>query len=528
MVSSKQSLLAGGILLAATQVAVAGDRKDGDIFFYPLTQSAAVATVVADENGEKESHFNEINHPWQTPPGMSQVNLTSMSEIEANINQSVVRVPGLGRGASMWDMVSYDPSGRYVFIPHETAMGAGVTRYDSVEDEAVVLFSGDGQGARGTLDGWGEEGSPTDFGAFDPSTFTPNRTLLLAEEWSGQGRVIEVLDPLTAGENTAIIRELTGIPNVAHEGLRFSHDGSTLYFVDEWNSGSLYKIVFNNKYDYSQGGTTYVLSVNNFEKNGGDASLNWNEGNNEDIRTGRATWIELTGTTIDPLKNGVSSSCSNEATFGGRCATDEVGGTPYGRPEDMEISTLANGRTVIYFAATSENTVYSVVEGRRGKRARVKVLASEADTPKNKGFPGTTAVLNSPDNLAQDAYGNIFIIEDQPNGGDRGGDIWFVRDTNRNGKAESLDHFMSVVADGAEATGMIFNPNKPDEFVVCVQHPDSTDLSVYPEGFGDALWKFDISEIANPSEDRKGKKGKKHHDYYKKYHTYYNGYYNHK
>ncbi|MFV8819935.1 alkaline phosphatase PhoX [Haliea sp. E17] len=504
-----KGMLAAGVLLANAQMVSADNaRQQGDIFFYPLTQSAAVATVEGTTG--KKSHFNELNHPWQTPPGVSQTNLTSMSEIEADINQSVVRVVNQGTSATMWDMIAFDPTGQYIFIPHETPVGAGVSRYDTMTDTTVMLFSGDGNGLSGD---WGEEGSPTDFGAFDPSTFTPNGTLLLAEEWAGQGRVIEVLNPIAASENGAIIRELTGIPNVAHEGLRFSHDGGALYFVDEWNSGSLYKIVFNDAEDYSQGGTSYVLQVDDFIANGGDAAANWDSGVNADIRTGAATWIEITGTATDPLKNGISSDCGNPDTFGGRCAADELDGTPFGRPEDMEVSYTRSGDTVVYFAATSEHSVYSVIENGDGT-ALVQVLVSDAETPKNLGFPGTTAILNSPDNLAQDMYGNIFVIEDQPNGGDRGGDIWFVRDTDRDGVAESLDHFLSHVVDGAEATGMIFNPVSPDEFVVSIQHPDSTDLAKYPEGFGDALWKFDISEVNEPREFER--KSNRDHDKSKK------------
>jgi secreted PhoX family phosphatase len=127
------------------------------------------------------------------------------------------------------------------------------------------------------------------------------------------------------------------------------------------------------------------------------------------------------------------------------------------------------------------------------------MMASEADTPKNLDFPATTAVLNSPDNLAQDALGNIYIIEDAPNRSDVGGDIWFIRDVNGDGVAESLDHFLSLQVDGAESTGMIFNPAKPTQFVVAVQHPDSTNLTNVPDGFGDALWLFDIAGVVAPS-----------------------------
>lgn len=460
-----------------------------DIYFNPLVQSAAVASP---------NHPNELANPWQVPAGISQVNLTSMKEIESAIGQSVVRVSDEGTGgrptsASMWDMVAYDDTGKYIFIPHETLTGAGVTRYDVENDEAVVLFQGNGEGLNGD---WS-----ADWGAFDPSTYTPNQTLLLGEEWSGQGRIIEVLNPM-ADPADIEIRELQSIANVSHEGLRFSRDGNTLYFVDEYNSGSLYKFVMKNPGDYTVG-QTFVLSVDAFDGNPED---NWNEGANQTAtRTGLATWIPLTnedGTEIysdsDPFKNGRSTDprSNPDEVFGGRPAADEVGGTPYGRPEDMEVGTLANKNEVVYFAATSERTVYTV-EMIDDYQAIVKVLVSP-ETQKNLGFIETTGFLNSPDNLAQDALGNIYIIEDAPNSSNIGGDIWFARDINTDGIAESMDHFMSIQVDGAEATGMIFNPVKPTEFVVAVQHPDSTNLVEVADGMGDALWKFDLTNVVPP------------------------------
>lgn len=229
-----------------------------------------------------------------------------------------------------------------------------------------------------------------------------------------------------------------------------------------------------------------------------------------------ATWVPLTNRNgrplsgiTDPFRNGVSGDPLNptgirdgeprfpdrtiDDIFGGRLAAYDAGGTPYGRPEDMEVGKLKNRREVIYFAATSENTVYTV-EILSSRRARVNVLV-DGNTPKNEGFTDTTGTLSSPDNLAQDAIGNIYVIEDKPNSDSTGGDIWFVRDINNDGYGESLDHFMSIRVDGSEATGMIFNPQVPTEFVVAVQHPDSTDLSNVPEGLGDAVWRFDISAV---------------------------------
>jgi len=112
-------------------------------------------------------------------------------------------------------------------------------------------------------------------------------------------------------------------------------------------------------------------------------------------------------------------------------------------------------------------------------------------------------MLNAPDNLAQDAFGNIYIVEDAPNRSDVGGDVWFARDTDNDGVAESIDHFMSMQVAGSESTGMIFHPAQPTKFVIAVQHPTSTDLSIVPDGFGDAVWEFEIADAVAPPQAKK-------------------------
>lgn len=469
---TKTRLLTALGVLTLTPSALAGTAP----FFTPLTQSAPVTAPNSSE---------EVNSPWVTPSNVTQINRTSMKEIESDITQSIVRVPGLGSQASMVDMLSFDPTGNYVFFPHETQWGAGLTRYNRSTDKAEILFQGDTQGSVGN---W-----TNDYGAFDPSLWTPNGTVFVAEEWAGRGRVIEVTNPLAA---PAAInkRELTCIPNVAHEGLRFSADGKTLYFIDEFNSGSIYKFVMPVAGDYLNG-TSYVLKVTGYT---GDVTRNWDDASGVGSpRTGAATWepisagcAPLSGFT-DPFRDGDTNlPTTNPGSLGGRVIADEKGGTPYGRPEDIEMATLANGREVIYFAATSEQAVYAI-EVLSATTATVR-LSANASTAKNVGYPGTTGTLSSPDNLAQDRFGNIYIVEDSPNSGSTGGDIWFLRDTNNDSVAESLDHFMSLRVAGSEGTGMIFNPANPREFVVMVQHPTSTDLAAVPGGVGDALWAFQV------------------------------------
>ena len=488
--------LALAVVIVCLQSAIAGT----DIWFNPLTQSSAVAPP---------NHVNELNSPWQTPPGITQVNLTSMDEIEADVLQSVQRSNNSGRNASMWDMIAYDKTGNYLFIPHETPWGAGVSRYDILRDINELIFAGDGEGEMCQDFVPEEPRDPTkncpywanDYAAFDPCRWTPNGTLFLAEEWSGLGRVVEILNPFAKVDEIQY-RVLESIANVAHEGINFSKQNDrVIYYIDEWNSGSIYKFVMETPGDYTKG-QTFVLRVNAFDGNPADL---WNDASNENaIRTGRARWKAITNKNgkpkpgiTDPFRDGPTNDPrDNVDTRGGRIAADDAGGTPYGRPEDMEVGTLANGNEVLYIAITSENAVYSV-EIIDDFRAHVRVFASR-DTPKNVDYAATTGILNSPDNLAQDALGNIYVIEDAPNNSDVGGDIWFARDVDNDGVAESLDHFLSIQVDGSEATGMIFNPKIPTEFVVAVQHPDSTDLSNVPEGFGDAAWLFDVTDIVPP------------------------------
>lgn len=479
-------MMVGAAAFTASQFVFAGT----DVYFNPLTHSASVASP---------NHINELNTPWLVPAGISLQNLTSLSEIEADVNQSVIRVPA-GTSSSMWDMLAFDPSGRYVFIPHETPFGAGLSRYDRETDTTQILFAGDLGGTQGD---WSN-----DYGAFDPARWTPNNTVIVGEEWTAEGRIIEVLNPL-ADPADIEIRELNSIANVAHEGINFSEKyQDVIYFIDEWNSGAIYKFEMKKKGDYTKG-QTFVLSVDDYN---GDSSANWNEGDNETaIRTGLATWVPITDkngnplTVSDPFKNGPTADPrSNPDTRGGRAAADEVNGTPYGRPEDMEIGVSKNGNEMLYVAVTSEHAVYSF-EILNDDKVMVRLMTNR-DTPKNLGFPATTGVVNSPDNLAKDALGNIYAMEDAPNGSNVGGDVWFVRDTDNDGVAESMDHFMSIQVDGSEATGLIFNPANPTEFLAVVMHPDSTDITQLPDGFGDAIWSFDLTDVVPPTCSKNGRR----------------------
>ena len=514
---------AGVAAFTLAQAALAGTAT----YFIPLTHSEAV--TAPDSSDERSA-------PWQAPAGVAQHNLTSMEEIEADVAQSVQRIAAATQ-SSMFDMLAFDPSGNYVFIPHETPVGAGVTRYDIANDKAELLFAGDQQGAgpdgaRGTAD----DNWVADFGAFDPARYTPNGTVILAEEWSGLGRVVGIckaMGPAPADPSASALGSagadwrMLPIANVSHEGINFSikHLNEVIYFIDEDRSGSIYKMVLATPGDYAGGGQTFVLRTTGYA---GDASANWNAGDNGSPATlasrfGLGEWVPITDASggkladvtdplaVDAANLGCEGTCSAADVRPGRIAADEVGGTPFGRPEDMAIRLLENGNEMLYVTTTSENGVISIEETAQGPL--IRSFASEdgaptgaaAGTPKNLGMAATTGTLNSPDNLAVDALGNIYVIEDAPNSSATGGDVWFARDMDDDGIAESLDHFLSLQVAGSEATGMIFNPAEPGKFIVAVQHPTTTALSDADEdgvrdaeGFGDAVWEFDLSAVMPP------------------------------
>lgn len=507
--SKRQQLVITAAMLGALP-AFAGT----DVWFTPLTQSAPVVAP---------NELAELASPWVAPAGISQKNVMSLREVEDQVlspGQSVVRVPGQQTSASMFDMLAYDPTGNFLFIPHETPVGAGCSRVNLYDNSTEILFAGDQNGVFGTTNGWA-----SDFGAFDPCRWTPNGTIFLGEEWSGLGRVVEILNPLAPAAEIQT-RVLESIANVSHEGINFSTKfEDTIYFIDEYNSGSIYKFVMKNKGDYTVG-QTFVLSVDAFVSSGGNPAKDYNQQAAGVIREGAATWLPLTDAEgaplpgiTNPCRDGRSSSPADPTCFGGRPAADDAGGTPYGRPEDVSVGKLANGNEVLYVAVTSENKVISIeiLEQGPGNRfgnaakdwagkgtpatpsgkAIVRTFVSESGSPKNLGFAPTTGVLNAPDNIAMDALGNVYVIEDAPNGSSVGGDIWFARDTNNDGVAESLDHFLSIRVNGSEATGMIFNPRFPTEFSVAVQHPSSTNLAAVPNGLGDAIWMFNVANIPN-------------------------------
>jgi secreted PhoX family phosphatase len=275
--------------------------------------------------------------------------------------------------------------------------------------------------------------------------------------------MFEVQRPFAATAAAAGVRWLTRIPAVSHEGIRFDK-ALTLYFIDESNTGSIYKFV--------------VLRVAAYT---GNVALDWNTMLSSP-RVGAATWIPITDvvgnriTVADPFQYNTTIS------LGGRAAADEVGGTPYGRPEDIAISVDKDGNEVLYFTATSENAVYTIVL-LDAINAIVKIFCNRNTTDISTGLP-VGGNLTSPDNMALDAAGTLYVIEDQDT---PVADIWQGVDADNDGVAEYLARWLGMGVTGAEPTGLIFHPNNLDTAIVAIQHPASGN---------DAVWEIKLGACA--------------------------------
>jgi uncharacterized protein len=351
-----------------------------------------------------------------------------------------------------WDMIDTNrtgpDAGRYLFTVFETGQ-AGVQRTD--------LKTGV------TITQWASPATAPNLNshvAFDASRWTPWGTYLTAEEsWGNQpqpyGRLFELKNPITAPASGTNFMHQNVIARVSHEGLAFDKNNN-MYFIDELNGGSIYKYSSatpNSGATYFSGGTNSVLRV-------GDG--------NTPNATGAYTWVDFTNAAGVGLPGSVTITDPNGITsVDGRATTNVAAfkGTDYQRPEDLEIQTLANGDQILYVATTTTNEVYSI----NLKTNQIQTFVTRATIDAATGLAVGDA-LTSPDNLAIDADGNIYIIEDQPGGS---ADIWFATDANRDGVAESIARWGSLSTVGAEPTGLFFSLTDKNMAYINVQHPAS-------------------------------------------------------
>ncbi|MEQ1579869.1 MAG: alkaline phosphatase PhoX [Steroidobacteraceae bacterium] len=370
-----------------------------------------------------------------------------------------------------WDMNTVNETGRqkgrFLFTVFETGQ-AGVQRHDLKTGVTDTLWF-----------------SPFPLGhiSFDASFWTPWGTLITAEEsWvtsaagttSIYGRLFELKNPLTApgiktpltatSNESANFVHRNVIPRTSHEGIQFDKAGN-MYFIDELNGGAIYKYtpraslaqVKAGRADYFAAGQTSVLRI-------GDG--------NTPNATGAYTWVPFTDANGAALPGALTNTDLNGVTsVDARNTTDRAGfkGTDYQRPEDLQIQTI-RGREYLYVATTTTNEVYRLDLA----AGTISVFANRNTLDLATGLPIGTG-LTSPDNLAVDHEGNVYIVEDRNGGEDD--DIWFAKDLNKDGDlldaGEGLARWASNGTLGSEFTGLYFDPQDKRRAWVNIQHPNS-------------------------------------------------------
>lgn len=439
-------LLAGSAVaaigLATSGVAYADGVRFSD--FTPLTASSGPA---ADE----ASPITFGN------PSFEQRSIASVDE------QLAAGEPNTG----VWDMNTVNETGRhkgrYLFTPFESGQ-AGIQRTDLETGETETLFIAE---------------EPGDQVRWDASYWTPWGTYVTAEEeWCSAaagcttnpyGRFFELTNPLTAdsvtaGGEPAVVEHRNVIPRVSHEGVQFDRDRN-MYFVDELNGGSLYRYtsaaswgeIRSGRAGYFDAGQTSVLRV-------GDGTT--------PNATGAYTWVPITDEEGNALPGGLTITDPNGVTsVDGRNTTDLTAfkGTDYQRPEDLQLQ-VRHGVERLYMATTTTNEVYVLdLAGRH-----ISVFADRATTDLATAGP-VGAALASPDNLAVDHDGNVYVVEDRNGGVDD--DVWFARDLNLDGDlvdaGEGIGRWASNGTPGSEFTGLYFDPTDKRRAWVNIQHPDS-------------------------------------------------------
>ena len=333
--------------------------------------------------------------------------------------------PAAGNGGDLPDMLTLNETGaqagRYLYRTHEVGSNGAVTVTDLVTGGTRLVTQA------------------PHYEALDGLVWTAWQTILFAEE-----RIVAALkDPQVPNAvgglvyehdpATGITRPLPAVGARSHEGLRFDPQGS-LYGISESTpgvngSGAIYKFVPDQPGDLTAG-QLYALKVL-------DAAT----------RTGKAVWIPLD-------RAAVQVNSDAEAI--------RVGATGWGRPEDVEIGTstgaAAGGQQVMYVAMTSEDLV-----------VRIELNGDEAFVTNYVQEGVNVSGLDSPDNLALDPFGNLYIAED--NGP---GDIWVARVGHPDRRVtESVARFASLSDCSGEPTGIYFDRSGGTLFVQ-VQHAGGT------------------------------------------------------
>lgn len=364
------------------------------------------APLAASANGRA----TDTGAPWVLPAGFRQYVVAGEPDLDVY------------PGANDWpDMNTVNETGRqagrYLFRTHEvrgatdnSSRGA-VSVVDLKTGKAEVLVQ------------------RADWDAVDGIRWTPWGSLLFDEE-TDTGRLYEVR--FTGGDLTkaASVTEHPALGVMAHEGIEIGADGS-VYVIDEFRGGAIYRFVPDRKGDLSAG-QLFALKV----ADGGSG-----------LDVGQGSWV--------PLDRNAVRVSARAAVAAANAAG--AGISTFQRPEDLE--RIGN---VLYVAITEAEPQAQAAGAASGDG---RVVAVDLKTLKVTDFvrPGLNVAgertgvtgLKNPDNLAEGPGGRLWLVEDNSYS-----DIWAAGpDADGNGSADTVSLFASLTDAAAEGTGLYFGPD---------------------------------------------------------------------
>lgn len=318
--------------------------------------------------------------------------------------------------------------GRFLYRTHENSGGeAALSALDLYTGETSVVTDE----TFGISPGWSR---------LDGLEWTPWGTLLAAEENGAYGRLFECeVDGLEI--LGCELREAVGL--MSHEGIAVDGDGN-VYVGDELNGGSIFKFV-PAEYGELTSGKLYALNIP------GSTTVCSGTTGVGVTPTGAAEWLEL------DVAPGQSA----------REAAELAGASEFCRPEDAEIV-----GSNLYFATTTTKNVLQIP---LNTATPYVTEFFGINTNVNNESDVEDYGLHSPDNLASDTAGNLYIVEDNSPS-----DIWVAgKDLDGDGAADEVSLFATLTTVGAEGTGIYFARTMPGAMFVNVQHAaDGNDMTV--------------------------------------------------
>ncbi len=314
--------------------------------------------------------------------------------------------------------------GRYLYRTHETGEGKAAISVIDLKTGQTARHSGEQFGGWNRLDG---------------IEWTPWGTVLVAEEAGAHGRLFECH---VDGLHLACV-DRPAVGRMSHEGIAATKEG-TIYVIDEYNGGSIFKFV-PTIYGNLSAGKLFALNITS-----GEATICSGKAGVGFTPTGKAEWILLT-----PGQNRVVT----DPAYNARSAASEAHVTKFCRPEDIEVIdenlyvSTTTTHTVFQIPLTTETPIVTEYVGINTN------MNSESEVP--------SYGLHSPDNLASDRAGNLYIVED--NAGKS--DIWVATpDKNQDGVADSVRLFATLTTYGAEGSGIYILPAATNTILFNVQH----------------------------------------------------------